>query len=58
MILVEPSNRIIKVELMEEEVRLIMQELEQQPHNIYKYFNYEIIIQRLEDALQENGGKK
>ena len=60
MVIIQPDNRIIKVEMTIDEANLIVEELERQPHNVYEFLNYNIIIQRFKDALNvvSDGGQK
>jgi len=53
MVLIEPNNKIVKVEMTYNEAELIIEELERQPHNVYEFLNYKIIIKKLKDALLE-----
>lgn len=52
MVVIIPNNKIRNVKLTGDEIELIIEELERQPHNIYVFLNYKKIIKKLHDALQ------
>lgn len=47
-----PTPIKIKLELMSNEIEYIIDELERTEHNIYIFFNYENIIDKLRKALK------
>jgi len=51
MITLNPKK--IKLELMSNEIETIIEELERVPYNIYKLMNYEKLILKLKDSLED-----
>lgn len=58
MILI-PEPTKVKLELMSNEIKLLIEEMERQPHNIYEYNQTEKLINKLKIAIQreETDGK-
>lgn len=53
MVIIEPNNKIRIVRLTRDEINLLIEELERQPYNVYKFLNYKKIIRKLKEALKE-----
>ena len=51
MIIQEPKK--IKLELFSNEIEMIIDELERQPYNIYLYFGYGKLVEKLKESLNE-----
>ncbi len=49
MIREEPKSILLK--LMSDEIEIIIAELSQAPHNVYKFMNYNTIIDKLNKSL-------
>ena len=52
MALIIKDKRIRNVKLTGDEIEIIMEELERQPHTIYEFFNYDKIIGKLRKAKE------
>ncbi len=51
VVMMEPTK--VKLELMSDEVELIREELERAPHSTFKFFHYQKIIKKLNEALEK-----
>ena len=56
MVLIIQDDKIRNVKLTGDEITTIVEELERQPHNFYKFMNYEKLIEKLNKAKMENKG--
>ena len=51
MTIIQPDKKIRNVKLTGDEIRIIIEALEIQPHNIYVFSNYDKIIEKLKEEL-------
>ena len=54
MTIIIPDNKIRNVKLTGDEIELLIDELERQPQNVFKFFNYSKIIKKLQEAKDRN----
>ena len=57
MVIMIRDKRIRNVKLTGEELELLIEELERQPHNIWEFFNYSKIVEKFKQALNQRGKK-
>ena len=50
MAIIEPDNKIRKVELTGDEIQLVIDALMYQPHNVFEFVNYQKIVNKLKKA--------
>ena len=53
MTIIQADNKIRKVESTGDEISLIIEELDRQPHNIYEFLNYDKIIEKLKSSMKD-----
>lgn len=53
MIIAEPKK--VKLELMDNEIRIIIEELERVPHDLFVCLGYNKLIKKLEGAVLDRG---
>ena len=51
MVVIIQDNEIRNVKLTGDEITMIIEELERQPHNIYEFMGYEKIVKKFKDAI-------